>query len=302
MSMKSLTTEQMLAVSEPLVTDRSGKEEKKQPAPKDAGDEKQVRQPTPREILLSVDETRHVVPHLEKAHRVLLGLRPPDDRDYRKLVEETDALDARFDTTASATYDAYSVLAALTDDPEEKAELLRLQILHFPRGKDVTRMRNLEEGGAMMAAEEKMDDPSRAFLGAQKLGRQGTLLSSLESCFGLGKDLHQVELRKIAEEQRLQANTAKVTSAAARSGWIKALETLLGNLELANLTEETLDLLLGGLREAQAEADKRVVAEARRRAKAKEKKNQKPAVEKTSDDRSEKDSEDKEPSDDGEKE
>jgi hypothetical protein len=289
MAKTNLTNEEMLGISESWVTAPTRKEEEKEPdqeqqegkakakfelieGPEQILMRAKAGGATAYEVLRAIPETMGMIPHLEQAHKGLLDARAPDDSTLKELEKEELTLDERFDLKTQGSYDAYEMLAKLTDDPEE-AELLRsMQSLHFPLGDAVTKKPYLEEGGAMLATEEKLDPETRKFLAGQKLGRTGSLLDSLDECVSMGKDLRQLDLRKLAEEKKLADRAAKTDPTTARNAWIRAVNGLLTMLGLANPDPEVTELILGRLDQVEAAADKRRLSEAKRRKKAKEKK------------------------------
>lgn len=232
MSLKQLSTGEMIALSTPWVT----------PGP--------VRQ-----ALEALAEARPVLPHLDAAHRALLDTRPsPESPELGGLADEAARLDACHDTQISGIYALLSGLALLTSDNSRAQALLGLRDRLFPDGLFVARRSYRDEAGLAERFRERLTPGDLALLGALPVGA-GTLADAVDVWQGIGRGLGEVEARRQAllAEQRLGDGD----TIGARNQWLRAANALVAAVELAQVDAQTRLALVGELDARSSRAERR---------------------------------------------
>jgi hypothetical protein len=192
-----------------------------------------------------------LLPQLEAAHKAIFALRAPaDDTQLRELSDREAALDADHDERVRGIYGALTGLAPVSG---AGAELLRLRDILLPEGLSHTQKSYRAEAGHAAMIEARLDADLQARLKAVIL-HDKNLLDLTQGWLAVAGQLGDLE----DERARLvpTASTAADINAA-RLGWIRIVNALVANAELAGLDSATDHLLFSALRAAEHGAEGR---------------------------------------------
>jgi hypothetical protein len=229
MALKWLTIEEMNQVSAPWVA-------KGNPA---------------KAAIESIPVLAALLPPLEAAHAGIFALRAQaEDPKVRVLSERQSVLDAQHDDLVRGIYHALTGLALVSG---AGTELLALREQLFPEGLGHTQMTYRGEAGhgAMVAA--RLDAKLQARLKAVNL-HDKNLLDLTQAWLGVTEQIGQLE------DERARLSPPPTPSAditAARLAWIRIVNALQANAELAGIDAATDHLLFAPLRAAEKTADAR---------------------------------------------
>jgi len=229
MAAKWLTTEEMHEISAPMVA-------KGNPA---------------RGAIEGIPLLAALMPSLEAAHAGILAVRPQaEDPKVSALSERQGVLDAQHDDRVRGVYNALTGLALVSG---AGTELLALRDQLFPSGLGHTQTTYRGEAGhgAMVAA--RLDAKLQARLKAVNL-HDKNLLDLTNEWLGVAEEIGRLE----DERARLSPPpkpSAEIT--AARLAWIRIVNALQANAELAGIDATTDHLLFAPLRAAEKTANAR---------------------------------------------
>lgn len=236
MALKRLRTGEMVQLSSPWIT---------------AGTEA-------RKAILATPELAGLLPRVEAGHKALHDAQPVlDEPRLAKVRENAASLDLRHDEIVRGGYWLLTSLSWLTGDPETAESLLRLRDQLFPAGLDTAQKPYREEAGATEMLRTRLaSDPA-----AKKQLKEIPVLKKnlghfMDELIAVGQKLGETE------NERAQILTAVgpkdgAKLIAARNQWIRAVNAMLANAELAELDEATTRLVFGALRHADKAADRR---------------------------------------------
>lgn len=240
MSLVNLTTETMVVQSERLL------------------DPKKVKK-----TLTSLPLIQMLVPVLQKAHDDLHSKQrkvPAAAKELKKLREEELTRDGRHDRKLRGTYSYLTGLSDLTDDPEIAAEVLDLRDRLVPKGLSATTRSYVDEAGDAKMLPSRLDAASKKLLGKLQTP-DGALQVHVDAWVEEAQQLGVLEERREQLEKDLKGGGGGPTAAevvAARHAWIRAVRAIETNLALVpDITDETIDTILGPLRRAEMKADRR---------------------------------------------
>lgn len=236
MALKRLTTEEMVQVSGTWVAEGSAA----------------------RKALLAVGELGGLFPRVEAAHSALLDARPsaPSGR-LAALMSEAAALDITHDGLIRGVHAVLGAFALLAEGPEQAEPFLRLRDYLLPEGLDHTQKTFRGEAGAaeMLASRLEADAGVKKQLKEILVGKKA-LGTFVQRWIEAGRQLGRLE----DERAQLEATPADGSGAkvvAARNAWIRAVNALIANAELAEVDEATDRLIFGALRLAERNAERR---------------------------------------------
>jgi hypothetical protein len=234
MSLKRLTTDEMNPLSAPLVTEGN-------PA---------------RVALERIPILSSLLPQLLSAHTGILSVRTVvEDPKVRELSEREAELDADHDERVRGIYNSLTALAQVSGTG---AELIRLRDMLFPEGLEHTRKTYRGQAGHAAAVAARLDADAQARLRAVSL-HDKNLLDLVNGWLAAARQLGELE------EQRARLVPAPSSQAdinAARLAWVRVMNALVANAELAGIDADTDRLLFSALRAAEKTADARGRAKA----------------------------------------
>lgn len=229
MALKRLTTEEMSQVSAPLVT---------------KGDPARV-------AIEKIPIVASLLPQVQAAHADILALRKHnEDPRLRELSEREASLDADHDDRVRGIYGALTGLALVSG---VGAELLRLRDMLFPEGLAHTQKTYRGEAGHAAMVASRLDADAQARLKAINL-HDKNLLDLVNGWLAMAGQLGGLEDERARLSPR-PSTAAEINEA--RLAWIRIMNALVANAELANLDADTDRLLFSPLRAAEQIADAR---------------------------------------------
>lgn len=243
MSLVNLTTETMVVQSERLL------------------DPKRLKK-----TLTSLPLIQMLVPVLQQAHDDLHAKQrkvPAAAKELKKLREEELTRDTRHDRKLRGAYNYLTGLADMTDDPETAAAVLDLRDRLVPKGLSATGRSYVDEAGDAKMLPSRLDAASKKLLGKLQTP-DGALQEHVDAWIEEAQQLGALEERREQLEKELKDGSGGPTAAevvAARNAWIRAVRAIETNLALVpDITDETIDTILGPLRRAEVKADRRRAA------------------------------------------
>lgn len=238
MALKRLTTEEMVQLSGPWVTEGT-----------DA-----------RQAILSVPEMAGVLPRVDAAHSALHGAQPgADDPRLAKLQEEAAGEDLEHDTLVRGIHTFLTGLALLCGNTATAESLLKLRDFLLPAGLDTAQKSYRAEAGAGDLLKTRLAGDA----GAKKQLKD---IPVLKKNLGQFVDALLQKARRLGELEDERAQIVSTPAGpsdgakllAARNQWIRAVNALVANGELAQPPEDVDRLVFGALRLAEKAADRRV--------------------------------------------
>jgi hypothetical protein len=190
-------------------------------------------------------------PQLQSAHTGILALRTVvEDPKVRELSAREAELDADHDDRVRGIYNSLTALAQVSSTG---AELIRLRNMLFPDGLERTQRTYRGEAGHAAAVASRLDADTRARLRAVNL-HDKNLLDLVNGWLGVAKQLGDLEEQRA---QLMPTPSAQADINTARLAWIRVMNALVANAELAGLDADTDRLLFAALRAAEKTADAR---------------------------------------------
>lgn len=236
MALKRLKTGEMVQLSLPWITENS----------------------EARNAILAVPLLAAILPKIEAAHQALHSTQPgAADSRLAKVQEKAAGLDLRHDEIVRGIYWLPTALAWLVGAGDSAESLLRLRDLLLPNGLDTAQKSYREEAGATALLKTRLttDAPAKKMVKDIPVMKQ-SLSHFIDELVTIGKKLGEAE----DERAKLLTSTPTVDNAeavTARNKWIRAVNALVANAELADLPEETWGVIFGPLQVAEKAADKR---------------------------------------------
>ncbi len=237
MALKRLTTAEMVQISGPWTTNGS-------PA---------------RKTIQAVPETAGVLPRIDVAHKQLHAVRPrEDDPRVGAIVAEAAEIDARHDALVRGTDRMLEGAALLAGDSPRAREIEATRAVLTPDGLALVSTSYRNEAGAAALLKSRLGSEAgvKAVLASIVVDKKKTLTSFVNERIELAQKLGELE------DERAQLLSAPAESDGgalvdARNAWIRAVNALVANAELAELTPEQHAVIFGALDQAEAKADRR---------------------------------------------
>lgn len=241
MAVKRLTTEEMVQASGPWVTEGS-----------DA-----------RKAIVAVPVLQGLLPRVDAAHKALLEAQPgPNNPRLAALQTEEQTLDLEHDTLIRGTHMLLTALSLLSGSPEAAEQLLRLRDFLLPQGLEVTQSTYRAEAGAGELLKKRLADDASLKKQLKEIPvhhAKQSLWTVVEGWLARANRLGELENER-AQIAPPNGPSDGARLVAARNQWIRAVNALVANGELAELDATTDRLIFGALRLAEKAADRRVKA------------------------------------------
>lgn len=231
MALKRLTTEEMVELSSPWITAKS-------PA---------------RKALDDVPELAGMVSKIERVRQGLHDAQPAQaDPRLSAIITEQAALDLQHDTLIRGVHMVLTANALLAS-VDAASELLTVRDLVLPDGLEHTQKTYRGQAGAAKLLKPKLDVEAKKQLKAVRV-LEHTALTFVERWIDKAQRLGELEDERASLEPAGGDGTKLVV---ARNQWIRTINALVANAELAELDEATDRLIFGALRLAEKKADRR---------------------------------------------
>lgn len=230
MALKRLTAEEMVQLSTPWVSEGNAA----------------------RAAIEKYPVLKALLPQLEAAHAGIFGVqRPPDDPAGQRLSDEEAALDATHDALVRGIHGTLSLLAEFSAAADE---LLRLRDILLPEGLEHTRKTYRGEAGHAALVAARLDSALRDRMGKVQL-HDRTLLELVDAWLAAAAQLgaREDERARLAPPVR----TSSLQANGARLAWVRVVNALVANAELAEIDDASKHLLFSALRIAERTADGR---------------------------------------------
>ena len=177
----------------------------------------------------------------------------PTSREVAAILEKQARLDKRHDRKIRALFFLLNGLAEASDDPNEAAAFLMARDELLPNGLTVTKESYLEEAQNVDLASKRVSASSQGLLKKITL-RRSTLWTLVEEWFVAGRELGMLERQK----DRLEAAPGGSAGDAlrAKNMWIRVVTHIESTLVLEGANDELTASILGGVRQAEQEAER----------------------------------------------
>ena len=225
MSLKSMTTEQMLRISGRWLGEQ-------------------------RERLAKIEEARGALAMLGRVHPALEEAQSEEEGgeadELQRMTMKLGQLDLVHDRRVRGVYHVLTGLSEALDDEEAAHAFGALRGRLLPAGVNTTLMSYEDQAAEAARAQAALDAPARELLSSVALPDGSTLLSQVEGWLEVAAELGQLWVRR--QEARVQAGaSASGGVLRARRRWISAANLLRAGLRAAEIDEATRRELLDGL-------------------------------------------------------
>ncbi len=216
-----------------------------------------------RKRIASTAELSGLLPGLERAHSAVLNTRPSEAPGEAPAAgaEGLAAADALHDRKLRGCFQVLTGLAQLADDPAEARALIDARDALFPEGLKAVQASYVEEEGAVMQAENRLDAKTIALLEQTQLPAGKTLYDHVHAWFGAGKAVGRLSAARAEAEARAASAPGRVTQAdvaAARNQWVRVVNLFLATLDAhPELDADLIARLRGPLDRANAKTERR---------------------------------------------
>jgi hypothetical protein len=216
-----------------------------------------------RVLLESFTQTKGLLGDLERVHNGLLEYVPvPTSTKKIEEIRETEqSTDDEYDDLLRGNYYTLTAQSNYTRDKTLSAGLITVRNTLIPNGLGGTQQTLREESGAALFLESKLNDEAiKGLLKAIPVGDGVTLFDKFRRQAEVGKKLGPLEDQKEAALKEAANEHQGPSDAAVRRShleWITVVRTLERNLQLARLSEEAIEKILGSLRKTAEIAQQR---------------------------------------------
>jgi hypothetical protein len=211
-------------------------------------------------VLLSVPELAAKAPLIAKTHTTLAAAaRPSTNPRIAEIIAEQSKLDLRHDSIIRGVFGLCTAMAELLGG-HDGAELIALRDSLIPDGLSSMQKTYRAEAGQAMQLANHITPEIKTKAKAIHIGsrpQKQSLLAYLNEWITVGKRLGTLEDEKtqlLAEQSGAAAGTALVQ---ARNRWIRVVNALLADADLAEIDAATDLTLFGPLRDAEKKAETR---------------------------------------------
>jgi len=237
MALKRLSTAEMVQISGPWVTNGT-------PA---------------RKGLQALPECVGILPRVEEAHKQLHGARPGQgDARAAAISAEAAEIDARHDAVVRGVDLVLDGIALLLGEGGRAREIDAARSILTPEGVSIisTSYRNEAGAAALLASRLGRAPDVTKLLASIVVDKKTTLASFVNERIALGERLGELEDER-AQLRLAATESSAVANVNARNAWIRAVNALIANAELAGIPPEQDAMLFGALREAKTKANRR---------------------------------------------
>ncbi|APR87008.1 hypothetical protein A7982_12357 [Minicystis rosea] len=207
--------------------------------------------------LLSVTELAGSAPRLETVHTALLKAgQPVANKALAEIIDEEGRLDVRHDAIIRGAFGTLTALAELLGGSEGAAQIALRDFL-LPEGLQSQLKSYAAEAGQAAALADRMTPEVRTKTDAVPIGsgpNAKPLTVYLDELIGLGGKLGELEAKRATIEN---AATQAGALSKARLAWVRVVNALVANAELAELPADKDALLFDLLRSTEKKADER---------------------------------------------
>jgi hypothetical protein len=216
-----------------------------------------------RPLLEALPRVTALVPDIEKAHAGLVTTQKQDSTATAQLtaLQEKEAeVDLLHDRKAHGTHHVLTGFAELADDSDDAAEFLALRDRLMPEGLRVTTRSYTDQAGEVELVEGRLLPSDKALL-KQLPTPKGDLRKAVDGWFKAGRQLGQLEAERRELQRKIDAGEGGGATAGdvlrARNGWIRVVRGVLAMLDLEKIEDDTLEKIVGPLRQAEQKAERR---------------------------------------------
>ncbi|MDI1476761.1 hypothetical protein [Polyangium sp. y55x31] len=200
------------------------------------------------------------LPRIDEIHSILaVAAQPSKNPRLDEISAEEARIDVRHDSIIRGVFGFLTSTAELLGG-DAGADLIQLRDLLIPDGLPSLQKTYRAQAGQAQQLAERLTPAIKARTNSIFIGQgaaQKSLTEYLEEWIALGKQLGEREDEKgrlLAEQSELASGTALVK---ARNRWIRVVNALIADGELAELAPATEALVFGPLRDAEKKADAR---------------------------------------------
>ncbi|AKU98731.1 hypothetical protein AKJ09_05395 [Labilithrix luteola] len=235
--MKRLLTAEMVQISGPWVTNGT-------PA---------------RKALLALPECVGILPRVEEAHKQLHGAQPGQgDARGAEISAEAAEVDARHDAVVRGVDFVLQGIALLVGDSARAREIEAARALLTPEGVSIISTSYRNEAGAAALLKSRLGGAAdvKSLLASVVVDKKKTLTSFVNERIAHGERLGVLEDER-AQLRLTATESSAVANVNARNAWIRAVNALIANAELAGISPAQDTMIFGALREAETKANRR---------------------------------------------
>ncbi len=217
-----------------------------------------------RKAILATPELAPLVPRVDGAHDALAAAGQPSTDDPRlgEISAEEGKIDIRHDDIIRGSHLFLTGASLLLGEDNGGAELIILRDTLIPDGLQSTQKSYRAEAGQAAQLDKRLTPDVRSDLEAISVGpksAKAALMQFIDEWVTLGGELGTLE----DEKGRLQATPVDPGTGAgaallkARNTWVRVVNAMVANAELAEIDPEVDALVFGPLRAAESAADRR---------------------------------------------
>ena len=225
MSLKALSTDEMVALSDMWVTPDTPQHKAWMAAPEPAS----------------------LMPRLTQVHQQLVQVQKTLAlSDVKQSTTQIQTLDAQHDALVRQIFGVMKAFAQVAISEKEQQDTLDLLALVLPEGVSVTVRSLRHEAGAAKRLAERLTDAHRASLKSLPLPHGRSVLDLVDELLRVGKELGTLEEQRRKAQQASQPVTGSDV-VQVRNGWIRLVNHIVEQAELIALAQDQFDLIFGAL-------------------------------------------------------
>jgi hypothetical protein len=207
--------------------------------------------------IVATPELSPSLSRLKDAHNAIKANAQPGARSrITAIIEEEARLDLRYDAIVRGAFGTLTSLAELIGG-DDGPSLISLRGTLFPNGLQSQLKTYRAEAGQAQQLSDRMTPELRAQTDAIAISigpNTKTLSAYIDEFIAIGNQLGALE----DEKARLEGDPSRGAELVkARNLWVRVMNAMVVNAELADLDEETEALVFGPLRDAEKKADER---------------------------------------------
>ncbi len=218
-----------------------------------------------RPVLEALPVISAFIPVIEASHEGLITkqvLLSSLNSELSLVQEQLGVADEHHDRYKRGVYYILTGLAEVAEDRDSAADFIDLRDRLLPLGLGEVRRSYVDEIGDANRLRGRLDDDARAFMASLSIS-DDTIETYVERWLEAADEMRQLNEQRIAIELRRTSGESRATTQAeaheAKLQWIRMVRALEANLALeSELTDELRTRILGPIKLAEAEADRRV--------------------------------------------